>query len=133
MPKLSVTIITKNEAADIGAALDSVSWADERIVVDSCSTDETVYLFDLFPARASVYGAGSLEEFLAFGPKMSLKAQGLLDRPSAPMLLVNGNRDTQVPIADLDVMLHSGSPKEAWVNPDGGHMGRSTEWPVTSS
>jgi pimeloyl-ACP methyl ester carboxylesterase len=87
------------------------------------------YLFDLFPARASVYGAGSLEEFLAFGPKMSLKTQGLLDRPSAPMLLVNGNKDTQVPIADLDLMLHSGSPKEAWVNPEGGHMGRSTEWP----
>jgi glycosyltransferase involved in cell wall biosynthesis len=41
VPKLSVTIITKNEAADIGAALDSVSWADERIVVDSCSTDDT--------------------------------------------------------------------------------------------
>jgi len=87
------------------------------------------YLFDLFPARASVYGAGSLEEFLAYGPKMSLKAQGLLDRPSAPMLLVNGNRDTQVPIADLDLMLHSGSAKEAWVNPDGGHMGRSADWP----
>jgi esterase FrsA len=34
-----------------------------------------------------------------------------------------------VPIADLDLMLHSGSPKEAWVNPDGGHMGRSAEWP----
>jgi pimeloyl-ACP methyl ester carboxylesterase len=87
------------------------------------------YLFDLFPARASVYGAGSLDEFLAYGPKMSLKAQGLLDKPSAPMLLVNGNRDTQVPIADLDLMLHSGSAKEAWVNPDGGHMGRSSEWP----
>jgi esterase FrsA len=87
------------------------------------------YLFDLFPARASVYGAQSLEEFLAFGPKMSLKAQGLIDRPSAPMLLVNGDRDTQVPIADLDLMLHSGSPKDAWVNPTGGHMGRSAEWP----
>jgi pimeloyl-ACP methyl ester carboxylesterase len=87
------------------------------------------YLFDLFPARASVYGAQSLDEFLAFGPKMSLKAQGLIERPSAPMLLVNGERDTQVPIADLDLMLHSGSPKEAWVNPAGGHMGRSAEWP----
>ncbi len=42
MPKLSVTIITKNEAADIGEALQSVAWADERIVVDSHSTDETV-------------------------------------------------------------------------------------------
>ena len=87
------------------------------------------YLFDLFPARASVYGAGSLDEFLAFGPKMSLKAQGLLGQPSVPMLLVNGDRDTQVPIADLDLMLHTGSPKEAWVNPAGGHMGRSSDWP----
>ena len=41
MPKVSVTIITKNEAADIGAALASASWADELIVVDSESTDET--------------------------------------------------------------------------------------------
>jgi len=39
------------------------------------------------------------------------------------------DKDTQVPIADLDLMLHAGSPKEAWVNPGGGHMGRSSEWP----
>src|SRR5207253_1890517 len=37
-----VTIITKNEAADIGDALASVRWADELIVVDSRSDDETV-------------------------------------------------------------------------------------------
>ena len=55
------------------------------------------YLFDLFPARASVYGVSSLDEFLAFGPKMSLKAQGLLDRPSAPML---GQRRQGQPGAD---------------------------------
>jgi glycosyltransferase involved in cell wall biosynthesis len=42
VPKLSVTVITKNEAADIGDALTSVSWADEIIVVDSRSTDDTV-------------------------------------------------------------------------------------------
>lgn len=41
MPKLSVTVITSNEAADIGAALESVSFADEIVVVDSHSTDET--------------------------------------------------------------------------------------------
>ncbi len=87
------------------------------------------YLFDLFPARASVYGVNSLEEFLAYGPRMSLKSQGLIGKPSAPMLLVNGDKDTQVPIADLDLMLHSGTPKDAWVNPDGGHMGRSSDWP----
>jgi glycosyltransferase involved in cell wall biosynthesis len=42
VPGLSVTIITKNEAAHIEAALESVAWADERIVVDSGSSDDTV-------------------------------------------------------------------------------------------
>jgi len=42
VPKLSVTVITRNEAADIGQALASVAWADEIVVVDSQSTDETV-------------------------------------------------------------------------------------------
>ena len=37
-----MTVITKNEAADIGRTLASVAWADEIIVVDSGSTDDTV-------------------------------------------------------------------------------------------
>ena len=40
--KLTVTVITRNEAPHIAAALESVSWADEIIVVDSHSTDDTV-------------------------------------------------------------------------------------------
>jgi (heptosyl)LPS beta-1,4-glucosyltransferase len=44
VPKLSVTVITKNEAANIGAALASVAFADEIVVVDAHSTDETVAL-----------------------------------------------------------------------------------------
>ena len=39
---VTVTIITKNEAAGIGDALASVAWADEIVVVDSESTDDTV-------------------------------------------------------------------------------------------
>lgn len=39
---ISVTVITKNEVACIRACLDSVAWADEIIVVDSGSTDQTV-------------------------------------------------------------------------------------------
>lgn len=87
------------------------------------------YLFDLPAARQAIYGARNIDEFLAYGPKLSLQRLGLIDQPSAPMLLVNGERDTQVPIADLDLLLHHGSPKEAWVNPTGGHTGRSAEWP----
>ena len=42
MPKLSVTIITLNEAAHIAAAIDSASFADEILVVDSGSSDGTI-------------------------------------------------------------------------------------------
>ncbi|MEI6300366.1 MAG: alpha/beta fold hydrolase [Betaproteobacteria bacterium] len=89
------------------------------------------YLFELFAARASVYGANSLEEFLAYGPRMSLKTAGWLGKPSAPMLLVNGEKDSQVPIEDLYALLRNGSAKEAWVNPEGGHIGRNRDWPDT--
>jgi glycosyltransferase involved in cell wall biosynthesis len=41
MPKCSVTIITLNEAEHIGAAIDSVTWADEVVVVDCGSADAT--------------------------------------------------------------------------------------------
>ncbi|HET7364207.1 MAG TPA: alpha/beta fold hydrolase [Burkholderiales bacterium] len=89
------------------------------------------YLFDLFAARAGVYGVSTLEEFYAYGPRMSLKNGDWLTRPSAPMLLVNGEKDTQVPIDDLYILLRNGAPKEAWVNPQGGHIGRGPGWPDT--
>ena len=54
MPKLSVTIITKNEARNIDAALQSVSWADELIVVDAESTDGTPDLARKYTDRVVV-------------------------------------------------------------------------------
>ena len=42
MPKLTVTVITRNESANIEAALASVDWADEIVVVDAESSDDTV-------------------------------------------------------------------------------------------
>jgi glycosyltransferase involved in cell wall biosynthesis len=41
-PKLSVAIITYNEETNIRRTLESVTWADEIVVVDSGSTDRTV-------------------------------------------------------------------------------------------
>lgn len=40
--KLSVVIITKNEEHNIGRCLDSAAWADEVVVLDSGSDDNTV-------------------------------------------------------------------------------------------
>jgi glycosyltransferase involved in cell wall biosynthesis len=54
VPKLSVTVITRNEAADIGDALASVAWADEIVVVDSQSTDETAAIARRYTDRVVV-------------------------------------------------------------------------------
>lgn len=42
MPRVTVTIITLNEAEHIAAAIDSAAWADDIVVVDSGSADDTV-------------------------------------------------------------------------------------------
>jgi hypothetical protein len=56
---------------------------------------------------------------------MSLKVQGLLDKPTTPMLVVGGAKDTQVPLSDLELLMRTGDvPKELWLNPRGGHLGR---------
>jgi glycosyltransferase involved in cell wall biosynthesis len=41
-PKITAAIITLNEEKNIADCLESVSWADELVVVDSGSTDRTV-------------------------------------------------------------------------------------------
>ena len=90
------------------------------------------YLFDQVPALMSILsGVHNLDEMTEFLPKMSLVQQGLLGRPMAPMLVIAGVLDTQVPIADEYLLLSKGdTPKTAWINPQGGHLGRQVGiWP----
>lgn len=54
MPKLTVTVITRDEAHHLDACLESVSWADEIVVIDSGSTDETVAIARRHNARVEV-------------------------------------------------------------------------------
>ncbi len=51
MEKISAYIIAYNEAEKIAAALNSVQWADEVIVVDSASTDRTAEIAASLGAR----------------------------------------------------------------------------------
>lgn len=63
MPRLTAIIIAKNEAANIGACLDSVAFADEKIVVDSQSEDATAQI-------ATQKGASVVQRaFDGFGPQ----------------------------------------------------------------
>ena len=54
MAPLTVTLITRNESANIAAALESVSWADEIVVVDAESTDDTAAIARRFTPRVVV-------------------------------------------------------------------------------
>jgi esterase FrsA len=90
------------------------------------------YLFDQAAALMSIMeGVHNLDEMAEFMPKMSLVQQGLLGKPTAPMLIIGGVLDTQVPVDDLYLILSKGDvPKEAWINPRGGHLGRQVGvWP----
>jgi len=90
------------------------------------------YLFDQVPALMNILqGVHTLDEMGDYLPKMSLVHQGLLGKPMAPMLILAGVLDTQVPIEDEYLLLSKGDvPKEAWINPHGGHLGRQVGvWP----
>jgi len=90
------------------------------------------YLFDQVRALMAIFDnvttVDQLAEVLA---KMSLVKQGLLGKPMAPMLILAGVKDTQVLISDIYLLLDSGDvPKTAWINPQGGHLGRQVGvWP----
>lgn len=78
----------------------------------------------LLDARAYIFRAKSLEEVLRIAPSLSLKTQGLLEQPNAPLLLINGKKDDQHPVEDIYLLLEHGDPKDVRIFPEAGHMGR---------
>jgi hypothetical protein len=96
-----------------------INWLSESTNADS-------YLMDHDIARCSIFGVNNTAELATVWPSLSLKTQGWLEKPSCPMLIVNGKEDLQTPIADLYILLEYGTPKSARVFP-GGHMGQTPE------
>ena len=90
------------------------------------------YLFDQVPALMDIFdGVNNVDDLAAAFQKMSLVNQGILGKPTTPMLIIAGVKDTQVPISDVYELMSAGDvPKEAWINPQGGHLGRQVKiWP----
>ena len=69
MRKLSVFITTFNNAATLGACLESVSWADEICVLDSFSTDESVAIAKSFGCQVEQHA------FLGYGRQKEMAMQ----------------------------------------------------------
>jgi esterase FrsA len=87
------------------------------------------YLFDQVPALMNIFeGVKTIDDLAAALSQMSLVKQKLLGKPTTSMLIVAGVLDTQVPISDIYLLLSSGDvPKDAWINPQGGHLGRQVK------
>ena len=77
---------------------------------------------ELVETRMRMLGVETEDDYIDAFARLSLLDQGLLDHPSAPLLLVNGRNDTQCPVADIDLLVGHGSPKAVRMFP-GGHMG----------
>ena len=70
-------------------------------------------------------GVHGIDDMMREYPKLSLVLKALMGKPTGPMLIVGGAKDTQVPISDLDLLVDNGNvPKDAWINPQGGYLGR---------
>jgi dienelactone hydrolase len=97
-------------------------------LISAFTTGGATYLFgaqSLLEARSRAMGTKTLEEFLAIAPRFSLQTMGLLDKPSAPILGVNGKLDDQAPVDDIYLLLEHGNPKAARIYANGRHMGRT--------
>jgi dienelactone hydrolase len=128
--KLAITERARIRAAS--AQSPAVHEALQADFVEKKLLGNREYLFDYAPALISIFdGAKSVDDLKIAFPRLSLASQGLLDKPTAPMLIIGGALDTQVPISDAYLLLASGdTPKEAWINPKGGHLGRQPKvWP----
>ena len=97
-------------------------------LIPAFTTGGATYLFgaqSLLEARGRAMGTKTLEEFLEAAPRFSLLSMGLIDKPSAPILGVNGKLDDQAPVDDIYLLMEHGKPKSARIYADGHHMGRT--------
>lgn len=80
------------------------------------------YPFELAETLARAAGLESCDAWIEYAPSLSLLGLGVVDEPCAPLLLLNGTKDTVFPVDDLYLLLEHGSPKAARFWPTG-HMG----------
>jgi glycosyltransferase involved in cell wall biosynthesis len=99
---VSVPIVAFNEAANLRRTLASVSWADEIVVLDSGSTDETVAIAREFNARVFA------EAWRGYGPGVN----SAIDKCTCEWIFTLDADEVATPelIAEIRALL-SGEPK----------------------
>ncbi|HVZ19033.1 MAG TPA: glycosyltransferase family 2 protein [Terriglobales bacterium] len=109
MATLSVTMVTLNEEKKLPAALESVKWADEIIVVDSGSIDRTVEIARSYGAK--VY----IEEWKGF----ARQKQSALEKGNCDWLMsLDADESVEPELAmEIQAVLRDGSPMDGFYIP----------------
>jgi esterase FrsA len=87
---------------------------------------EKEYFWPLLDSMIYSNHVKDYDELVKTAPAMSLKAQGWLDKPCAPMLMINGEKDPWISPQEIPLLLETGEPKTARLIADGAHMGRGS-------
>ena len=110
----------------------------ERLSDELAAGQSREYLFDQVPALMSILEGNVHIVWMTMGDYHAQVdvpncIRDCLGKQMAPMLILAGVLDTQVPIDDeyLPARAKAMFPKEAWINPQGGHLGPSKVgvWP----
>lgn len=123
MPPISVIVITKDAAGHIEAALRSVAWADERIVVDCGSADDTVARARPLATRVEVHpwaGYGAQKNHAA-----SLASNDWVLSLDADEAVTTTLRDEILALPDNPDVAAYRMPRVTWYL---GRWIRSTDW-----
>ncbi len=100
--KLSVAIVAANESAHLGRTLESVAWAEEIVVLDSGSTDDTVEIAKRHGAK--VY----FEAWRGYGPGVN----SAIDKCTSPWVLSLDADEVLTPELQLEIQgLLAGQPE----------------------
>ena len=91
------------------------AWAQEMM-------KDNLYFWPILDSFLYASQSGDVNEWISKAPAMSLKTQGLLDKPSCPMLAVNGALDGWVSVEDTKILYETGDPKAIRIYPDRRHM-----------
>ena len=90
-------------------------------------TDEKEYFWPFPDSMIYANGLKDFDELVRTAPAMSLKEQGWLSKPNAPMLCVNGDKDPWISPEEIPLLLSTGEPKTARIMAGAKHMGRESQ------
>ncbi|HZP33809.1 MAG TPA: alpha/beta hydrolase [Candidatus Acidoferrales bacterium] len=87
---------------------------------------EKTYFWSVLDSMIYSNHVKDYDELIRTAPAMSLLEQGFLEKPSAPMIMFNGEHDPWISPQEIHLLLEHGQPKTARLIADGAHLGRGS-------